>query len=258
MSIDFSADAGESFGRWILGDDDELMKHVTSVNVACGFHGGDPSWMRNSVELAKRYGVDLGAHPGFLDFLGFGWQNLAVSAEEVIDMCVYQVGALMAFAKSAGVHLTHVKPHGSLNMMMNQNADLLAKFADAMLALQSDLDIVALAGPSAEMLRDRGVSVRVEVVADMEYDDNGVCINERTPLWKDPQHVAARAIELASGVLKTVGGNEFEIQADSLCIHGNRPNAVEVAFAVRAGLSSAGLEVVAPPLQSNPTKNARR
>lgn len=245
MQIDLNADAGESFGRWILGNDEELIKHVTSVNAACGFHGGDPGWMRNTVRLAKDNAVDLGAHPGFPDLLGFGRRSIAASYEEIIDMSVYQVGALKGFADVAGVSLSHVKPHGSLNMAVNTDSELLVRFADAMLELQADLDIVAFAGPAADTLRSRGISVRAEIVADMEYDDDGMCIIERTPPEKDPHYVAERAVTLAQGRLTTIGGKEIAIQADSLCLHGDRPNVVDIAIAVREELAAAEIDVAA-------------
>ncbi|ABH00590.1 conserved hypothetical protein (plasmid) [Rhodococcus jostii RHA1] len=245
MRIDLNADAGESFGRWVLGHDEELLKHVTSVNTACGFHGGDPGWMRNSVRLAKENDVDLGAHPGFPDLGGFGRRTLAASHEEVVDMCVYQVGALMAFAKMAGVRMTHVKPHGSLNVMINQDHELLVKFAEAMVELHEGLDIVTFTGAPANVLRDRGFRVRAEIVADMEYDDDGNVIIERLPPRKEPQYVAARGVEMAQGILTTIGGEKLDIEADTLCIHGDRPNAVDIGAALRRALTDADIEVVA-------------
>ena len=254
MRIDLNADAGESFGRWVLGNDEELLKHVTSVNTACGYHGGDPGWMRNSVRLAQENDVDLGAHPGFPDLGGFGRRMLTASHQEVIDMCVYQVGALMAFASAAGVRLTHVKPHGSLNVAVNQDHELLVRFAEAMTGLQSDLDVVTFTGKPAQVLRSRGFRVRAEIVADMEYDDNGDVIIERLPPWKDPQYVADRGVEMATGILTSVGGKKFAIEADTLCIHGDRPNAVDIAIALRQSLSEAGVEVTAPFRPSCPSR----
>lgn len=250
MRIDLNADAGESFGRWVLGNDEELLQHVTSVNTACGFHGGDPGWMRNSVRLAKANDVDLGAHPGFPDLGGFGRRSLAASHEEIVDMCVYQVGALMAFAKAADVRITHVKPHGSLNVAINRDEVLLVKVAEAMLELQDDLDFVTFTGRPAQVLRDRGLSVRSEIVADMEYDDDGHVIIERLTPWKEPSYVAARGVEMAQGVVTTVGGKKFDIEPDTLCIHGDRPNAVEIAVALREALAEAEIEVIAPSRKS--------
>lgn len=246
MTIDVNADAGESIGRWILGNDEELLKHVTSLNAACGFHGGDPGWMRNSVRLAKQNKVCLGAHPGFSDLGGFGRRRIAASHDEIIDMVVYQTGALLGFARAENVPMTHVKPHGALNVAIGTDEELAVKVVEAILAIQDDLEYFCAHQQTTDALRNRGLPVRAEYVADMEYDDEGnVIIDKHMPV-RPPSWVAERGLEMAQGVLTTVGGRKIEINADSLCVHGDRPGAADNAAALRVALKDAGIEV-APP-----------
>lgn len=246
VRIDLNADAGEGFGRWTLGDDEALFPHITSVNAACAWHGGDPRWMRNSVKLAKQHSVALGAHPGFPDLLGFGRRRILATHEEVVDMCVYQVGAMLAFAKAEGVRLAHVKPHGELNVHIMNDEELLLKVARAMVQLQPDLDFIIQAGGPTEVLRKCGLKARAELVADLEYDDEGHVIIEKVTPAKDPAYVARRGVQMASGILETVGGLKRKIMPDTLCIHGDRPGAAENAKALVAALTKAGFEVAAP------------
>ena len=245
-TIDLNADAGESYGRWTLGDDEALFPWITSVNTACGWHGGDPAIMRRSVQLAKEHGVALGAHPGFPDLMGFGRRMLEVSHDEVVDMVTYQVGALLAFAEQEGVRLSHVKPHAKLYITIASDDELMCKVADAMLALEPDLTFFMLAGHPAENLRSRGYRTCAELVADMDYTDDGGVILEARPPAKDPNWVAERAVAMARGVLTTVGGHTLDVQADTLCIHGDRPNVVDIAKAIRGTFEAEGIEAKSP------------
>lgn len=246
MKIDVNADVGESYGRWVLGDDAGLFPYVTSVNVACGYHAGDPGWMRSSVKLAKQHGVDLGAHPGFPDLGGFGRRMMALTDDEVVDMIVYQTGALMGFAATEGVRVTHVMPHGQLHEAVYRNLDLTLKIAEGLSRLQDDLAIVVLFGPTVQGLRDRGIKVRSMGVADFEFDDDGHIIPERRPKPVDPEEVAARGVALAHGFLTTVSGKKLETDVDTLTIHGDRPGAVEIGIALKRALTDAGIEMSAP------------
>lgn len=246
MKIDVNADVGESFGRWVLGDDAGLFPYVTSVNVACGYHAGDPAWMRSSVRLAKHHGLNLGAHPGFPDLGGFGRRMMALSDQEVVDMCVYQTGALMGFAAAEGVRLTHVMPHGQLHEAMYQSPELMLKVAEALTAVQEDLDMVLLAGASVQALKKHGFSVRSMGVADFEFDDDGHIIPERNPKPVDPEEVARRGVALARGILTTVSGKQLETEVDTVTIHGDRPRAVEIGVALKKALAEAGVEMTAP------------
>lgn len=241
--IDVNADAGESFGRWVLGADAELLPLVTSVNIACGFHAGDPANMRRSVVLAGEHGLSAGAHPGYPDLLGFGRRRLAVHEDDVVDYIVYQTGALMAVAATEGVRLTHVKPHGALYGQVSDSADVAVRVARALHDLQSDLSLMIAPGEGASAVRRTGLPVVLDAAADLEYDENGKNIIEPVPQPKDPALVADRALGLARGHVVTVGGTTLPLAVDTVCVHGDRPNAPQIASAVRARLEDAGIEV---------------
>lgn len=241
--IDINADAGESFGRWTLGADAELLPLVTSVNIACGFHAGDPANMRRSIILARENGVSPGAHPGYPDVLGFGRRRLAVSEGDVVDYVVYQTGALMAIAATEDVRLTHVKPHGALYGQISESTDLALHIAQALQKLQEGLSLMIFPGAAASAVRAAGLPVVFDAAADLEYDENGRNIIEPVPAAKDPGLVAERALSLAHGNVQTVDGNTVPVPAETICVHGDRPNAPEVAAAVRARLDRAGVGV---------------
>lgn len=159
MRVDLNADAGESFGRWTLGRDADLLTHITSVSVACGFHAGDPVTMRRSIQLAREHGVALGAHPGLPDLVGFGRRELAVSVSDVVDYCLYQVGALRELAKDEGVTVEHVKPHGALYTMCWRNLEMLEALARALVRVDSSMVLIAPAGPPAAAAAAAGIRV---------------------------------------------------------------------------------------------------
>jgi len=245
-AIDINADAGESFGRWVLGSDAELIPLVTTVNVACGFHAGDPANMRRSVVLAREAGVSVGAHPGYPDLLGFGRRRIAVSEDDVVDYIVYQTGALMAVAATEGVTLTHVKPHGALYGQVTESGALALRLARSLEALQPGLGLMIAPGAGASAVREEGLPVVLDAAADLEYDDAGKNIIEPVPARKDPAVVAERALGLARGHVVTVSGQEVPLAPETVCVHGDRPNAPEIARAVRATLEGAGLQVQSP------------
>jgi len=241
--IDLNADAGESFGRWRLGSDEELLPLVSSVNVACGWHAGDPRIMRRSVESAASAGTALGAHPGLPDLAGFGRRALALSPREAADACLYQYGALRGFADALGVRITHVKPHGAFYGLTMRDPQVADAVADAVAAADPDVVVVLLAGPTAERVAARGVRVAREAFADLDYDEEGHVIIEPEPPAKDPQSCADKAAGILRGTLTTVGGRRIDVDADTICVHGDRPNAVEVASAVRDRLTGEGVEL---------------
>ncbi|MBB4929647.1 UPF0271 protein [Lipingzhangella halophila] len=241
--VDLNADAGESFGRWSLGDDARLLPHVTSVNVACGWHAGDPATMRASVELAAENGVGLGAHPGLPDLAGFGRRALALTPREAADACLYQYGALRAFADAHGVPITHVKPHGAFYGLAIRDHSIAAAVVDAVGTVDGEVVTVLLAGPTADAVAGRGVPVAREAFADLDYDDNGHIIIEPNPAAKDPRACADQAAAILSGRVRTVSGGTVGIEADTICVHGDRPNAVDVARAVRARIAAEGATV---------------
>ena len=231
--IDFNADAGESFGRWRLGADAALIPHMSSVNVACGWHAGDPMTMRRSIRHAKENGVALGAHPGLPDLAGFGRRAMALSPEEAATTCLYQLGALRALASAEDVDVVHVKPHGALYGMTLRDPACTEAIASAVMAVDPALILVLLAGPTADQARQLGARVAREAFADLDYDDNGHIIIEPDPQAKDPGRCAQQAIDVLNGAVTSTSGKRIDVDADTICIHGDRPNAVEIAKAIR-------------------------
>jgi UPF0271 protein len=227
--MDLNADLGESFGRWTLGDDAALMPHITSANIAAGFHGGDPHVLRRTVALAAEHGVGIGAHTGLPDLVGFGRRRMAVAPEELYDLVLYQSGAVRAFAEVAGAELRHVKPHGAMYTMVVDDAELAA----ALCAAVADLGVALLMPPAlADAADGAGIRFVPEGYVDLDYDADGRLILERVKQPRDPAETARRAVEFA---------NAGEVA--SICIHGDGPNAVELASAVRAALEEAGVDV---------------
>ena len=229
MRVDLNADLGESYGRWTLGDDAALMPHLTSANVACGFHAGDPHVMRRTVALAVEHGVGIGAHVGLPDLVGFGRRRLAVSPEELADYVTYQAGAVRSFAEAAGAELRHVKPHGAMYSMVADDPELARGLCEAIAAVGVALLMPPELGPAAEAA---GIRFVPEGYVDLDYDAEGKLILERVKQRRDPVETAERAVRLAR-----------EGRVESICIHGDGPNAVELAAAVRAALADAGIDV---------------
>jgi UPF0271 protein len=227
--VDLNADLGESFGRWTLGDDAALMPHITSANVAAGFHGGDPHVLRRTVLLAVEQGVGIGAHVGLPDLVGFGRRRMAVSRDEIADLVLYQAGAVRAFAEAAGAELRHVKPHGAMYSMIVDDPELAAPLCTAV----ADLKLALLMPPQlADAAAGAGTRFVPEGYVDLDYDADGKLILERVKQPRDPAETARRALEFARAG-----------DVESICIHGDGPNAAELAAAVRAALEDAGVEV---------------
>jgi 5-oxoprolinase (ATP-hydrolysing) subunit A len=245
-TIDFNCDVGESFGAYALGQDEAVMPLVTSANIACGFHAGDPTVMRRTVELARRFNVGIGAHPGFQDLRGFGRRNLAATVAEVRDDILYQVGALSAFVP--GQKLQHVKPHGALYNMAVTNADLAGAIADAVGELDPGLILVVLAGSAwAKKAADRGLRVAREVFADRAVNADGSLVSRSVPgaVLRDRQQVVERSLQMvAEGTVVAVTGETVTMPAETICLHGDTPGAVELASALRSAFEAEGIEVV--------------
>lgn len=247
--IDLNSDLGESFGAWPMGQDEMLMTSITSANVACGFHAGDPSVMRRTVALAVRYGVAVGAHPGFPDLVGFGRRELQASPQEVEDFVLYQVSALAGMAAAAGVRLQHVKAHGALYNMAARDRELAAAIARGAAAVDRTLVFFGL--PNSELLRAgerAGLKVAAEVFADRAYEPDGSLASRRKDgsVLRDSAEVVARAIRMArSGEVVASDGSVIRLKADTICVHGDTPGAAELARKVRAGLETAGISVAA-------------
>jgi UPF0271 protein len=241
--IDLNADAGESFGRWTLGRDAELLPLVTTVNIACGYHAGDPGQMRRSLTLARQLALSAGAHPGYPDLLGFGRRRLQISDDDVVDYIVYQTGALHGLALTEGVPLTHVKPHGALYGQVAESAELASRVSLELQSLQPGLALLIAPGAGAAAVAAAGLPVVLDAATDLEYDDDSKNIIEPVPGEKDPEKVADRAAGLAKGYVITTSGKRVPLTAQSLCVHGDRPNAPEIARAVLRRLTSEGVDV---------------
>jgi UPF0271 protein len=243
--INLNSDVGESYGRWQLGNDAEMMKWIPTVNIACGFHAGDPHVMRRTVALAAAAGAEVGAHVALPDVRGFGRRRIAISADELHDDVVYQVGALLGFARAAGVALTHVKPHGALYAMCGESPEL----ADALLSAMRAVDPVLVAivgGPAVPAAAARtGVRAVPEGYVDLAYHPGGVPVLERAKRAWDPREVAANAVRIVrERTLAAVDGSTIAVDVPTICIHGDAPNGAEVARAVRDRLAAEGIEVV--------------
>jgi len=247
--IDLNADVGEGFGSWTVGHDEALIPLVTSANIACGFHAGDPLVMTRTVELARRSGVAVGAHPGYPDLAGFGRRDLDMAPDELEAAIVYQLGALAGIARTTGVELQHVKLHGALYNRAAVDARLAAIAAGAVRRFSRELILVGLAG-SAMLTAgaEAGLRVAAEAFADRAYEPDGSLRARRRPdaLLRDPKVIARRAVEIArDGRVDSADGTVVELRADTICVHGDTPNASELAAAVRAALEEAGIRVLA-------------
>ena len=245
--VDLNCDMGESFGAWRMGADDEVMPSITSANVACGFHGGDPSVMRATVRLAKAAGVAVGAHPGFPDLVGFGRREMRLSPGEVEDGVLYQVGALAAVAHAEGLRLQHVKAHGALYNMAVRDTALADAIARATAAFDRSLVLFALpASPLFEAGRAAGLRVAAEGFADRSYESDGTLTPRSIPgaVIHDPAAVVARARRMVTdGVVLTREGREVALRVETLCVHGDTPGAADLTRRLRAALSEAGVDV---------------
>lgn len=245
--IDLNCDLGESFGAYKMGMDEEVLPYVTSANIACGFHGGDPLVMEKTVALCKKYGVRAGAHPGFPDLAGFGRRNMSLSPKEVKASVMYQVGALKAFCSGAGIRLCHLKPHGALYNMAAKDYELAKAICQAVKEVDDSLILLALSG--SEMLRaakDMGLSAASEVFADRAYQSDGSLVprNREGALIEDEDLAVRRVIRMAKeGVVEAIDGSTISIEADSVCVHGDGVKALEFVKKIRKGLLETGVEV---------------
>jgi UPF0271 protein len=248
--IDLNADLGESFGAWRMGDDEALLEHVSSANVACGFHAGYPQVIDRTVALAVRAGVAVGAHPGHHDLRGFGRREIAVLPSEVEADVLYQAGALLAFARSHGTRLAHLKPHGALYNQAARDEPLARAIARAAARLGGGVALVGLAG--SEALRTaaatEGVRFAAEAFVDRAYDACGRLVPRSQPgaLVVDPAEAAERARRIVGdGRLSSIDGRPLQLRADTLCVHGDGPQALAIARAVREALERDGVRVAA-------------
>jgi UPF0271 protein len=243
-TIDINCDLGESFGVYKLGKDAEIMPYITSANIACGFHAGDPRVMTQTVRLAKEHGVAVGAHPGYPDLQGFGRRDMAMLPEEVEAMLLYQIGALAGICRVEGVELVHVKPHGALYNKAAKDPDLAVTIARSIRGFSRELILVGLAGSFlVEAGNEVGLNVLSEGFADRVYEPDGSLRSRRLPgaMFTDPKDVARHGAELAkNGITARVGEKVVNWVVQTICLHGDEPNSVENARALAAILQTNG------------------
>lgn len=250
MYMDLNCDMGESFADYCLGCDQEVIKYITSANLACGFHASDPMVMDKTVRLCVQHQVAVGAHPGYPDLRGFGRRNLDSTSEEVRNDVLYQVGALAAFAKAAGASLQHVKPHGALYNTAAGHPATARAIAQAVADFDPYLILVTLAGPGGEtfrqVARDMGLRVASEAFADRAYTSEGRLVPRGTPgaVIHQSEVVAARCLRMAKeGVVESIDGSLVRLQADTICVHGDTPTAVDLVKEVGRILGQGGVEL---------------
>ena len=245
--VDLNSDLGESFGNYTIGMDEEILKYVSSANVACGWHAGDAVVMERTVALAKEFGVAIGAHPGFLDLMGFGRRNMAVTPGEAKAYVKYQLGALTAFTKSMGLQVQHVKPHGALYNMAAVDAELARAMCEAVYEVDPEIVFMGLAG--SEMIRaakEVGLRSANEVFADRAYNDDGTLVSRKLPgaVIKDKAEAIRRVVCMVKeGKVESINGNDIAIRADSICVHGDNPKALEFVKNIRETLLSESVTV---------------
>lgn len=245
--IDLNSDVGEGFGRYLLGNDEQLLNYVTSANIACGFHAGDPSTMRRTLASAIERGVAIGAHPGLPDLEGFGRRSMDVSPQQAYDLVIYQVGALQGFAHALGGRLAHVKPHGALYNAAAVDASLAEAIAGAVRDVGDSLILFGLAGGELVAAGERaGLRTANEGFADRRYERNGTLVPRRRPdaVITDHDEAAAQAVAMVKeGRLRSVEGADAELRVDTICIHGDAPGALPFARVIRERLESEGIAV---------------
>ncbi len=247
--MDLNSDLGESFGAYVMGSDADLMPLITSANIACGFHAGDPQVMDRTVALAKQNGVTVGAHPGFPDLAGFGRRALEATEPEIENLVLYQIGALSGFIRAHGLSLHHVKPHGALYNVASQDIRVARAIARGIARFDPSLILVGLANSAlVKAAQEIGLIPASEGFCDRAYNADGTLRSRREPgaVHATPERAAAQAVQLARDhALTAFDGTIVPLEVDTLCIHGDTPHAVEYARAIRRALADAGIEIKA-------------
>jgi UPF0271 protein len=245
--IDLNSDLGESFGAWRMGNDEAMLDVVSSANVACGFHAGDPAGILKTLKAAFERRIAVGAHVGYRDLVGFGRRNMDPSSEELVGDVIYQIGALKGLAQAAGGKVTHVKPHGALYNTIAADRRQAADVIQAIAAVDPALVLVALAGSSlVEQARAAGLVVVAEAFADRAYTSDGMLVSRREAgaVLHDPDLVAERMLRLATeGVVEAIDGSLTKVEAQTICVHGDSPGAVAIAQRLRQRLQGAGIGI---------------
>lgn len=246
--VDLNSDLGESFGNYKLGLDGDVLKYISSANIACGWHAGDPMVMDKTVLLAFKADVAIGAHPGYPDLLGFGRREMKVTKEEAKNYVKYQIGALWAFAQDRGMKLQHVKPHGGLYNMAAGDAELAKAIAEGVYEVDKNLILMGLA--NSELIRagkNVGLKVANEVFADRAYNADGTLVSRKKEgaMIHDRDLAISRVVRMVKeGKVRAITGEDIDIQADSICVHGDNPQAVEFVNSIRKALEEEGVKIV--------------
>jgi UPF0271 protein len=247
MHIDLNADLGESFGSWVKGNDEALLDIISSANIACGFHAGDPDVMAKTIKLAKNRGVGIGAHPGFDDLVGFGRRRLNIPLETIQNQIRYQIGAIKAMANAEGTTITHVKLHGALSNMCSENYELAKACYEAVMSVAKEVPIMALVKTkqqkAVENLKAKWVG---EIFADRSYNDDATLVDRSMPgaVIADPIAAGARVAEMISrSTIITHTGKEIKTKIDTVCLHGDTPNAINIAKAIKDALEKSGVTI---------------
>ncbi len=254
VTLDLNCDMGEGFGAYAMGDDLALLDHVTSANIACGFHAGDPAIMQRTVTAALAKGVAVGAHPSLPDLQGFGRREMKVSPADAYAMVVYQVGALAGFARAAGGRLNHVKPHGALYNMAARDRRLADALARAVRDFDARLIFVGLAGSAMiDAAQALGLRTASEVFADRSYQDDGSLSPRGQPgaMIEDADASLAQVRDMLAGSVRALSGQRVRVKADTLCLHGDQPGALAFAQHLRAALTADGVVLRAPTPEPN-------
>jgi len=245
--VDMNADMGESFGDWVMGNDAALLDVVTSANIACGFHAGDPDVMAKTMGLAMQKGVGLGAHPGFADLQGFGRRRLLMSDESLRNLIAYQIGAAQGMARACGGALNHLKLHGALSNMASDDLEMARVCLRAVQAVAPDLVVMVLAGTALQQAAEElGCAWAGEIFADRAYHDDATLVgrDQKGAVIHDAQVAAKRVLEMVQNdAIIAVSGKKIPVRIDTICVHGDTPNAIEIARAVRAALEGDNIAV---------------
>lgn len=249
IEVDLNSDMGEGFGRYRMGDDDSILDIVTSANIACGLHAGDPEIMARTFAMAKERGVAVGAHPGFPDVWGFGRRIIPFSAGEIERLIAYQIGAADALARYAGHRITYVKAHGALGNLTQTDEEVAMAIARAIKLVNPELICMTFSGAVMERVcRDLGLRVRSEVFADRAYDEEGHLLPRKVPgaVLHDAGYAAARMLRMIqAGAIETISGRMLKVPIDTICVHSDTPGAIDMAARVRNTLEQAGVVVKA-------------
>ena len=247
LRVDMNSDLGESFGAYTIGMDAEILKYVTSANIACGFHAGDPVVLRKTVALAAQAGVAIGAHPGYPDLQGFGRRNMSLSAEELKACVQYQIGAILAFAKANGLKLQHVKPHGAMYNMAAVDIKLSRAICEGVAEVDPNIILLCLASSKhIDAAKEVGLRYASEVFADRAYNEDGTLVSRKLPgaVIHDTELAISRTVRMVKeGVVTTITGKDIPISADSICVHGDNVSALAFVKNIRETLIAEGVEI---------------